>query len=318
MTDVAALPRRLPAAVQREGRGRIAERAFGKRPWLMPPIVLRPQLTGFRIPFQPVGIEQTVMPAGQRRERARSLNIPVILGTSRKGRASVHAARLLADLLNRRAGVRSEVIDIATLPLPVDDAGEAIKDAGFAAAISAADGLVIVAPEYNHSFPGLLKHALDSCLSEYIHKAVGLVGVSAGPFSGTRVVQGLLPVMRELGLVTIFWDINVGQVSKVFADDGRLLDDAFIRRSERFVRELIWMSKVLRYGREQVTIEDEAAAAAETVLCPNCGTAMTYHADKMVPAAGSETEVVKAAARTCSGCGTQMAALTSMPAADVS
>jgi hypothetical protein len=29
----------------------------------------------------------------------RSLNIPVILGTSRKGRASVHAARLLADLV---------------------------------------------------------------------------------------------------------------------------------------------------------------------------------------------------------------------------
>ena len=59
----------------------------------------------------------------------RPLNIPVILGTSRKGRASVHAANLLASLLNRRAGVRSEVIDIADVPLPVDDAGEAIKSA---------------------------------------------------------------------------------------------------------------------------------------------------------------------------------------------
>src|SRR5919206_536664 len=117
----------------------------------------------------------------------RSLNIPVILGTSRKGRASVHAARLLAELLNRRSGVTSDLIDIASLPLPVDDAGEAIKDAKYAAAISAADGLVVVAPEYNHSFPGLLKHALDSCLSEYIHKAVGIVGVSSGPFGGARV-----------------------------------------------------------------------------------------------------------------------------------
>ena len=92
----------------------------------------------------------------------RSLNIPVILGTSRKGRASVHAANLMADLLNRRAGVRSDVIDIASVPLPVDDAGEAIKSTAFSAAIAAADGLVIVAPEYNHSFPGLLKHALDT------------------------------------------------------------------------------------------------------------------------------------------------------------
>jgi NAD(P)H-dependent FMN reductase len=248
----------------------------------------------------------------------RNLNIPVILGTSRKGRASVHAARLLAELLNRRAGVCSDVIDIASVPLPVDDAGEAIKDATFSAAVSAADGLVIVAPEYNHSFPGLLKHTLDSCLSEYIHKAVGLVGVSAGPFAGIRVVQSLLPVMRELGLVTIFWDINIGQVGKVFADDGRLLDEAFVRRSDRFIRELIWMAKVLRYGREHVTIDDEAAEAAKAVPCPKCGTPLTHHADKVVPAAAtSEAEVVMAAARGCSGCGNQMATLVSTPVASL-
>ena len=247
----------------------------------------------------------------------RPLNIPVILGTSRKGRASVHAANLLADLLNRRVGVRSEVIDIASLPLPVDDAGEAIKNAAFSSVMDAADGLVIVAPEYNHSFPGLLKHALDSCLKEYIHKAVGLVGVSAGPFAGIRVVQNLLPVMRELGLVTIFWDINIGHVSKVFAEDGRLLDEAFIRRSDRFIRELIWMSKVLRYGREQVTI-DEEAAEVPALPCPQCGTPMTHHADKVVPAAASsEGEVVMAAARACAGCGAQQATLAATPESEL-
>ena len=250
-------------------------------------------------------------------DEVRPLNIPVILGTSRKGRASVHAARLLADLLNRRAGVCSSVIDIASLPLPVDDAGEAIKQAVYSEAISAADGLVIVAPEYNHSFPGLLKHTLDSCLNEYIHKAVGLVGVSAGPFAGVRVVQSLLPVMRELGLVTIFWDINIGQVGKVFAEDGRLLDDAFVRRSDRFIRELIWMSKVLRYGREQVTIDEEAAETTK-VPCPNCGTLMTHHADKVVPAAATnESDVMIAAARACSGCGAQQAMLAPAPVSDV-
>jgi NAD(P)H-dependent FMN reductase len=242
----------------------------------------------------------------------RSLSIPVILGTSRRGRASQHVARLTADLLNRRAGVRSSVIDIASLPLPVDDAGESIKSPEFSAAISAADGLVIVAPEYNHSFPGLLKHALDSCLSEYIHKAVGLVGVSSGPFAGIRVVQSLLPVMRELGLVTIFWDINVGQVGKVFAEDGRLLDEAFVRRSDRFIRELVWMSKVLRFGREQVTIDDEAAERA--MACLECGTLMTHHADKAVPAASaSGSEVALAAAHACSGCGAQTATFASTP-----
>src|SRR5207245_659132 len=113
-----------------------------------------------------------------------------------------------------------------------------------------------------------------------------------------RVVQSLLPVMRELGLVTIFWDINIGQVGKVFAEDGHLLDEAFVRRSDRFIRELIWMSKVLRYGREQVTIEEEAAESEKKVPGPKCGTPMTHHADKVVPAAAtSEGDVVMAAAR---------------------
>lgn len=236
----------------------------------------------------------------------RDLSIPVILGTVRRGRASVHVAALLADLLNRRAGVRSEVIDIASLALPVDDAGEAIKYPPFSSAMAAADGLVIVAPEYNHSFPGLLKHVLDSCLTEYIHKAVGLIGVSSGPFAGIRVVQSLLPVMRELGLVTIFWDVNFGQVGQVFAEDGRLLDDAFVKRSDRFIRELIWMSKVLRHGREQVTIDEEAA---ERIPCEKCATPTTHHADKMVPAAGVDDGDAMAAVRACSGCGAQQASI---------
>jgi NAD(P)H-dependent FMN reductase len=249
----------------------------------------------------------------------RYLNIPVILGTTRKGRASAHAAKLLADLLNRRAGVCSKVIDIASLPLPVDDAGEAIKSPQFSAAIAAADGLVIVAPEYNHSFPGLLKHALDSCLSEYIHKAVGLVGVSSGPFAGIRVVQGLLPVMRELGLVTIFWDINIGQVGKVFAEDGRLLDEAFVRRSDRFIKELIWMSKTLRHGREHVTIDEEAAEAVKPAPCPGCGETMTHHADKVIAAAATgENDVTIAVALACGACGSQHATFTATPVSELS
>jgi NAD(P)H-dependent FMN reductase len=241
-------------------------------------------------------------------ESLRPLNIPVILGTVRKGRASAHAATLFAGLLNRRAGVVSRVIDIATVPMPVDDAGESIKDPAFSAAMSGADGLVIVTPEYNHSFPGLLKHVLDSCLSEYIHKAVGIVGVSAGPFAGTRVIQSLLPVMREIGLVNIFWDVNIGNVSKVFADDGRLLDDAVIRRSERFVKELIWMAKVLRHGREQVGIDAEAAERVTPMTCPMCGVPMTHHADKEVtslPAA--DGEMVLASANACGNCGAESA-----------
>lgn len=185
----------------------------------------------------------------------RPLFIPVILGTPRRGRFSGAAAALMVREIGRKPGVETELIDIASVPMPVDDAGESIKDAGFAASMARADGLVIVSPEYNHGYPGLLKHVLDSCLKEYIHKAVGIAGVSAGPFGGTRVVDNLLPVMRELGLVTIFWDVNFSNVRDAFDEAGEPRDRAFLRRIDKFLRELIWMSRTLRYGREQIAVD---------------------------------------------------------------
>ena len=184
----------------------------------------------------------------------RPLYIPVILGTVRQGRASEAVARFLFGEVKQREGVESELIDIRELKLSTDDEGESIKDADFSAQMNRADELVLVVPEYNHGYPGLLKHALDTNLKEYIHKAVGLCGVSAGGFGGTRVIQGLLPVMRELGLVTIFWDGNFSAAHKLFDESGNLLDQAYVKRTEQFLKELIWMAKVLRHGRENVPL----------------------------------------------------------------
>jgi hypothetical protein len=62
--------------------------------------------------------------------------------------------------------------------------------------------------------------------------------------------------MRELGLVTIFWDGNFSLVQNVFDASGNLLDEAFVHRLEKFFKELIWMAKVLRHGREHVSIDE--------------------------------------------------------------
>jgi NAD(P)H-dependent FMN reductase len=180
------------------------------------------------------------------------LFIPVILGTARQGRESEKAARFVFEQTKKRAGVETEFIDVRTLPMKLDDAGEQMKDPKFSAAIERCDGLIIVTPEYNHSFPGLLKHALDSCLKEYIHKAVGICGVSAGPMGGSRVIESLLPVMRELGLVTIFEDVNFAKIGSLFDERGQLVDQNFVRRVDMFLNELIWMSRVLRHGRENI------------------------------------------------------------------
>jgi NAD(P)H-dependent FMN reductase len=187
----------------------------------------------------------------------RPLSIPVILGTQRTGRMSEHAARVVHAELERRSEVVTELIDAAQLPIPSDDAGEGAKDPAFAETMNRADAIVLVAPEYNRGYPGLLKHVLDTNLAEYIHKAVGVVGVSSGIFGGARVIENMLPVLRELGLATIFWDVNVNNVRTRFDEDGTLVDDSFLGIG-KFLDELIWMAETLRYGRERVTLGGSA------------------------------------------------------------
>ena len=184
----------------------------------------------------------------------RPLSIPVILGTPRRGRMSEHVAGLVLDEVRRLEGVETALIDVADLPFGTDDAGESMKDEAFSQAMNGADGLILVSPEYNHAYPGLLKHALDTNLKEYVHKAAGVVGVSSGPFGGTRGIESFLPVLRELGLVTIFWDVNVGRVHAVFDQEGRLLDEAFRPRIRKFLAELVWMATTLRHGRDHVEV----------------------------------------------------------------
>jgi NAD(P)H-dependent FMN reductase len=185
----------------------------------------------------------------------RPLFIPVILGTTRKGRLSEPVARFVLEQVRKRAGVETTLVDIKELRLPVDDAGEALKDPSFSALVMRADALILVVPEYNHGYPGLLKHALDTNLKEYIHKAVGICGVSAGGFGGARVIESLLPVMRELGLVTIFWDGNFSNCQSLFDTNGSIKDQSYVGRIDKFLAELVWMAKVLRYGRENVSQE---------------------------------------------------------------
>jgi len=186
----------------------------------------------------------------------RPLFIPVILGTVRKGRASENVAKFVFEQVKQREGVETELIDGGELKFSGDDAGEQIKQPGFSATCERADGFVLVVPEYNHAYPGILKHVLDSNLKEYIHKAAGICGVSAGGFGGTRVIQSLLPVLRELGLVTIFWDGNFSGAPTLFDEAGNIKDRATQeKRIDKFLAELIWMSKVLRSGRETISIQ---------------------------------------------------------------
>ena len=182
------------------------------------------------------------------------VNIPILLGTNRQMRNSLHVAKWVLSEMEKRPEIRPRLFDVADFALPYDDYGQGLKDQfpEWRDAIIQADGLVIVTPEYNHGYPGALKTVLDLLLREYVHKAVAFVGVSAGPWGGTRVIENMVPMCRELGLAVTFTDLNFPFVQKTFDEQGKLLDSAFDKRVKDFLDELVWMSRVLKWGRANV------------------------------------------------------------------
>ena len=178
----------------------------------------------------------------------------MVLGTPRKNRASEHVARWVFSEMERCGEIDTQFFDVCDFEIPRGEYGTEIAHLfpEWRDAIVRSDGLVIVTPEYNHGYPGSLKAVLDLLLKEYIHKAVAFVGVSAGPWGGTRGIEACVPMVRELGLAVTFTDLNFPKVKSKFDEQGKLMDLAYEERVKGFLDELIWMARTLRYGRENL------------------------------------------------------------------
>jgi hypothetical protein len=67
------------------------------------------------------------------------------------------------------------------------------------------------------------------------------------------MIQNFLPVLRELGMVTIFSDVYFGSAGKLFDPvTGNITDSAYGARLDKFLNELVWMARALRFGRESL------------------------------------------------------------------
>ena len=69
---------------------------------------------------------------------------------------------------------------------------------------------------------------------------------------GQSVVAMMTGTVRELGLAVTFTDLNFPHVERRFDAEGRLLDPAYDKRVKDFLDELLWMSRTLKWGRENV------------------------------------------------------------------
>lgn len=125
----------------------------------------------------------------------------------------------MADWVHQQADERVDaaytLIDLAEVDLPQID--EPIPPAvgrytqpytrAWAETVAAYDGFVFVTPEYNRSFPGVLKNALDRVYAEWNNKAAAIV--SYGVDGGVRAAEALRPVLGALQLADIGAEVTL-------------------------------------------------------------------------------------------------------------
>jgi chromate reductase, NAD(P)H dehydrogenase (quinone) len=164
---------------------------------------------------------------------------------------SLRAGSLNAALLRAAAEAAPEGVEIVTgsirgIPLYDADleAAEGIPEPvrALKEQVVAADGLLLVTPEYNNGIPGVFKNAIDwmsrppkDIARVFGGKPVGLIGASPGGFGTILSQNAWLPVLRTLG-TDPWWGMKlmVTRAGQAF-EDGRLTDESLRERLEKYL-----------------------------------------------------------------------------------
>jgi NAD(P)H-dependent FMN reductase len=197
------------------------------------------------------------------------LKIFVILGSTRKERFSEKPGTYIFEELKKREGVAAELIDLRDWPLPFYDEaaspsslkGNYTNELGrkWAAKVAEADGYIVIAPEYNHGYPGVLKNALDWVYYEWNNKPVGFV--SYGSVLGARSVEQLRQVAIELQMIPIRNAIHIPSIvyAAVSKESTPVNPELFkslrepMDRVSGFFDQLLWFATTLKAARQNKT-----------------------------------------------------------------
>jgi NAD(P)H-dependent FMN reductase len=177
--------------------------------------------------------------------------IPIILGSTRRGRQSAKVAHFVAGRMKMNDQIETEILDLLDYNFPImeerlrlrDDAPASVID--FSAKIARADAIVIVSPEYNNGYPGVLKNALDYLGPEYKRKPIGIVTVSGGGFGGLNALAQLRLVTLGMDAFPVPAALPFSHVQNVFAEDGTLREPAYEKRADAFIAEVVWFAEAI-------------------------------------------------------------------------
>lgn len=177
------------------------------------------------------------------------LRLAVVVGSTREGRFGHVVGDWFARHAREHGAFKVDVIDIATMTFPVDMTRNADVEE-FSRRIDAADAIVVLSPEYNHSFSGPLKTAIDCLREEWNAKPVGFVAYG-GMSGGLRAVEALRVVFAELHAVTVRDTVSFHIARTQFDEQGNPIDTTGVgMAADTMLNQLVWWAWALKMARE--------------------------------------------------------------------
>lgn len=187
------------------------------------------------------------------------LKIKIILGSTRPNRMSEVVGKWALQEAKKKSDLEVELLDLRDYPLPFYDEsvtpsmikGKYSDEVAmkWVKKINDGDAYIIIAPEYNHGYPAVLKNALDYPYREWNNKTVGFV--SYGSVAGARSVEQLRLVTIELQMAPIRSAVHIQGVWTGFDEKGQPKDATLNDHFSSFMDSLIWWGKALKNAREQ-------------------------------------------------------------------
>lgn len=180
------------------------------------------------------------------------LRVALLIGSVRQPRMADALATWLHARLSDVPGWELDVIDLAEADLPAHGLVPGGAPSPVSGRLAAADAFVVLTPEYNHSFPAALKHAIDWHHTEWARKPVAFVGYGAGA-GGARAVEQLRQVFPELRATTVRDAVLLRQPWERLSADGEFQPDAGEEAAlDATAAELSWWARALQAARAGV------------------------------------------------------------------
>ncbi|UOG76330.1 NAD(P)H-dependent oxidoreductase [Hymenobacter tibetensis] len=172
--------------------------------------------------------------------------ITVIAGTNRPTSRARHIANLYISLLQQH-NVECQLLDLALLPDDVSvsalyhNVGNHDGFNDLAALASTADKLVMVVPEYNCSYPGVLKTFIDGLPypGGIRGKKAALIGLSSGGQGGLLALSHLTDVLMYLGTAVLPARVRLPFIDKHLNAEGNLSHPLYMQLLQEQVEQLI-------------------------------------------------------------------------------